>query len=80
MTHGHSPGFRVVRQRLNQEPEELEHTLEPMPCDGCPHVITCTRRQLACRAFAQYVRSGRFETRPTESLPNRRSYLRLFRY
>lgn len=79
MTHGRSPRFRVAQQNL-QEPDQLEHAPEPMPCDGCAHVVTCARRQLACRAFAQYVRTGRFKAQPTVSLPNRRSYLRLFRH
>ncbi len=79
MIRGRSPEFRVAPQNLQQEPEQLEHALEPRPCDGCAHVITCTRRQLACRAFAQYVRSGRFKAQPNVSSPNRRSYLRLFR-
>jgi hypothetical protein len=80
MIRGRSLGFRDAPQTLQQEPEHLEHALEPMPCDGCAHVITCTRRQLACRAFAQYVRSGRWKAQPSVSLPNRRSYLRLFRH
>jgi hypothetical protein len=73
------PEFRVAPQTLHQEPDQLEYTLEPMPCDGCAHMISCTRRQLACRAFTQYIRSGRWKTEPTSSLPNRRLYLRLFR-
>lgn len=80
MIRGRSPGSTVVPQNLQQESEQLEHALEPMPCDGCAHVIACTRRQLACRAFAQYVRSGRFKAQPSESPPNRRSYMRLFRH
>jgi len=80
MIRGRSQRFSVAPQNLLQEPEQLAHALEPIPCDGCAHAITCTRRQLACRAFAQYVRSGRFKAQPTESLPNRRSYLRLFRH
>lgn len=80
MIRGRSPGSRVAPENLQQEPEQLEHPLEPMPCDRCAHLITCTRRQLACRAFAQYVRSGRFKPQPAGSLPNRRSYLRLFRH
>lgn len=80
MIRGRLPEIRVAPENQQQEPEQLEHALEPMPCDGCAHVITCTRRQLACRAFAQYVRSGRFKAQPTASLPNRRSYLRLFRH
>ena len=80
MIRGRSPGFRVAPENLQQGPEKLEHALEAMPCDGCTHVMACTRRQFACRAFAQYVRSGRFKAQPTVSLPNRRSYLRLFRH
>lgn len=79
MSRGRPPEFRVAPQTLEQEPE-LVHALEPKPCDGCAHVITCTRRRLACRAFAQYVRSGRWKAQPTVSLPNRRSYMRLFRH
>lgn len=80
MIRGRSPGLSVAPQNLQQEPEQLEHALDLMPCDGCPHVITCRRRQLACRAFAQYVRSGRFKAQSSVNLPNRRSYLRLFRH
>jgi hypothetical protein len=80
MNRGRSSAFRVASQTLQHETDQLEHAPEPMPCDGCAHVITCTRRQLACRAFAQYVRSGRWKAQPTVSLPNRRSYMRLFRH
>ena len=74
------PELSVAPQTLQQEPDQLERAAESMPCDGCAHVLTCMRRQLACRAFAQYVRSGRWKAQPSVSLPNRRSYLRLFRH
>lgn len=80
MIRGRPPELSVAPQTLQQEPDQLEHAPEPMPCDGCAHVITCTRRQLACRAFAQYVRAGRWKAQPSVSLPDRRSYLRLFRH
>jgi hypothetical protein len=64
-------------------PEELDQLAfphDPAPCDGCSYAIACVKRQLACRAFAEYVRTGRSSVRGTLRLPTRRPYLRLFRH
>lgn len=63
-------------------PREFDPTAiapEPPPCAGCQYAITCRTRQLACKAFAQYTKSGRWKPRVTLRLPSRRPYLRLFR-
>jgi len=70
----------AVRPLPGQEPEQFEFVPEPMPCDDCPHVTACGIRQLACRAFAQYVKTGRWKTQAASRLPSRRPYLRLFRH
>jgi hypothetical protein len=49
-------------------PEELDQLAiphDPAPCDGCSYAIACVKRQLACRAFAEYVRTGRSSVRGT---------------
>lgn len=51
---------------------------EPVPCAGCPHATTCRSRQLACKTFAEYVKTGRWRPRVISRLPGRRPYLRLF--
>lgn len=49
------------------------------PCLGCRYAITCRTRQLACKAFAEYAKSGRWMAHLTSRLPSRRPCLRLFR-
>lgn len=49
------------------------------PCTGCPYAVTCRRYQLACKAFIQYIKSGRWKVMPGLRLPSRRPYRRLFR-
>lgn len=68
----------AVQPLPRQEPEQFEFTPEPVPCDDCRYATTCGRRQLACRAFAQYVKHGRWEAPSAFGLPSRRSYRRLF--
>lgn len=68
------------RPSPRQEFEQFDPAPEPVPCDGCPHAITCRSRQLACKPFAEYVKTGRWEPRGTLRLPSRRPYLRLFRH
>lgn len=75
--HRAKDGTRVSQP---QEFEQFEFAPEPAPCDGCPYAITCRTRQLACRAFVQYIRAGRWKGQPTPRLPSRRPYLRLFRH
>lgn len=59
---------------------DFEHShVAPPPCDSCECAITCRDRYLACRAFAQYIRTGRWEMLVTPRLPSRRPYQRLFR-
>ena len=49
------------------------------PCTGCRYAVTCRKHQLACRAFIQYIKSGRWKVLPALRLPSRRPYRRLFR-
>jgi hypothetical protein len=49
------------------------------PCTGCPYAVTCRTHQLACKAFLQYLKSGRWKVLPALRLPTRRPYQRLFR-
>jgi hypothetical protein len=65
---------------LRQELEQRDLAPELVPCDGCPHAITCRSRQLACKSFAEYVKTGRWKPRATPRLPSRRPYLKLFRH
>jgi hypothetical protein len=64
----------MVRSQVN--PGALEP--EP-PCTGCRYAVTCRKHQLACRAFIQYIKSGRWKVLPALRLPSRRPYVRLFR-
>lgn len=73
-----SPSTR--RPSPRQELEQLDLAPERLPCDGCPHAITCRSRQLACKSFADYVKTGRWKPRAAPGLPSRRPYLRLFRH
>ena len=56
-----------------------ESTPEPPPCLRCRFAITCRNRQLACKAFAEYTKTGRWMAHFMSRLPSRRPYLRLFR-
>ncbi len=68
------------RPSPRQEFEQFDPAPEPVPCDGCPHAITCHSRQLACKTFAEYVKTGRWKAQATSRLPSRRPYLRLFHH
>jgi hypothetical protein len=68
-------GRRGLR-RLQVDPGGLAP--EP-PCTGCPYAVTCRTHQLACNAFLQYLKSGRWKELPALRLPRRRPYRRLFR-
>jgi len=61
------------------ELDQLDSPHDP-PCDGCSYAIACVRRQLACKVFAEYVRTGRSSVRGTLRLSTRRPYLRLFHH
>lgn len=74
--HRVKDGTRVSQP---QEFEPFEFAPEPAPCDCCPYAITCRTRQLACRVFVQYIRTGRWKRQLTPRLPSRGPYLRLFR-
>lgn len=70
----------VVRNcRLSQK-QHFYPPPAPVPCDGCPHTVTCCSRQLACNAFAEYVKTGRWKAQPPSRLPSRRPFQRLFRH
>lgn len=50
---------------------------EKSPCDGCMHFSRCGSELMACRAFAFYVRTGRFnENTPRD--PSYTTYKRVF--
>lgn len=69
-----------TRASPRQKSEQWDFAPEPAPCDSCPYADTCRKRQLACRAFAEYIRTGRWKGLATPRLPTRRPYLRLFRH
>jgi hypothetical protein len=73
--------LRRVQDGMPASPaQDFEHSqVTPPPCDGCECAVTCRVRLLACRAFAQYIRTGRWKEPITRRLPSRRPYLRLFR-
>jgi hypothetical protein len=80
MTHNTMPRFDTGERSMHrEEPDATEVATEPVPCDDCPHVNLCRTRQLACRAFATYVRTGRWQILSSARLPQRRPYSRLFR-
>lgn len=68
----------VARTSPPQKSGRWDFVPEPAPCDGCPYADACRKRQLACRAFAEYIRTGRWKGLATPLLPSRRPYLRLF--
>lgn len=43
---------------------------EKSPCDGCQHFAKCGSELMACKSFAFYVRTGRFN----EDTPRNPSY------
>lgn len=59
-------------------PQEYSQVTPP-PCDCCACAVACRHRHLACRAFAQYIKTGRWKVLITRRLPSGRSYQRLFR-
>jgi hypothetical protein len=80
MKHGASLPTNVSLQSLPPlQFHPNDFTPEPPPCLGCRYAITCRTRQLACKAFAEYAKSGRWMAHLTSRLPSRRPYLRLFR-
>ena len=68
----------VVRNYRPPQIQQFDPPLEPVPCDGCPHAVTCCSRQLACNAFAEYVKTGRWKAQPSSRLPSRRPFQKLF--
>jgi len=68
--------LRVASPKAERE----EFTADPSPCDGCAYATTCRTRHLACRAFIQYISSGRWKRKAELHRPCRRKYLRLFHY
>lgn len=65
------------RRSSRQIAEPLNFAAEPAPCDDCPHAAMCRAHQLACKAFAAYVRTGCWKA-SQRRLPNPRAYRRLF--
>lgn len=74
--HRFAMGERPIHR---EEPEPAGVAAEPIPCDDCPHASQCRARQLACQAFAEYVRTGRWQLMSGARLPRRQPYQRLFR-
>ncbi len=70
----------IARLLSRQEFAQLDPAPEPMPCDGCAHAIMCSSRQLACKTFAQYVRTGQWNVQASPRRPSREPYKRLFRH
>jgi hypothetical protein len=76
------PHYATDETRAPSQPE-LEHyefSADPSPCDGCAYAITCRTRHLACRAFIQYLSTGRWKRKAESRLPCRRKYLRSFHH
>lgn len=70
----------ATRLSTRQEFEQFDPASKPVPCDGCPHAIPCRSRQLACKTFAEYVRTGQWEAQFPSRLPSREPYQRLFHH
>lgn len=73
------PRFDTGQRPMHRKEEAVEVAAEPIPCDDCPHANLCRIRQLACQAFAEYVRTGRWQLMSGARLPRRQPYQRLFR-
>jgi hypothetical protein len=55
---------RVPDGKRTSSPRKSEHweiAPEPPPCDGCAYAMSCRKRQLACRAFAVCITTGRWK-------------------
>ena len=48
-----------MHNKVNMEVSKFLH--EPCPCDKCDMAYKCDAEELACRAFAYFVRYGNFE-------------------
>lgn len=80
MTREAMRGLNDAAHLLSQQARaHVEFSPESIPCDDCLYATTCRHRQLACRSFAQYVKSGRWTAQSTLRLPSRRFYRRLYR-
>jgi len=66
-----------ARHSSRQNAESFNFAAEPAPCDDCSLAVMCRARQLACKAFAAYVRTGRWTARQRR-LPTPYAYQRLF--
>lgn len=69
-TERRSPGRTQVQATLLWSPAGR------CPCDRCPHAAICCDLQLACRAFAQFVRGVQWGS--TVRKPTHKRYLQLF--
>lgn len=65
------------RRSSRQNAEPFNFAAEHAPCDDCPNAAMCRARQLACKAFAAYVRTGCWKA-SQRRLPTPRAYRRLF--
>jgi hypothetical protein len=79
MTRDASRGISEVG-RPSRAPESPRpgFVIGPPPCDDCLHAKLCRTRQLACKAFSTYVKSGQWKRQDVGKLPNRGPYRRLF--
>ena len=64
-------------------PRELNSAIskflyEPCPCDKCAHSYRCDADEMACRAFAYFVRNGNFEEH-TVRMPSTQLFHKIFR-
>jgi len=51
--------------------------LEPCPCEKCEHKYKCDEDEMACRAFAYFVRFGSFEDY-TVRMPSKQLFIKIF--
>lgn len=72
------PSDRRNHDRAQARPalSALKSPVGLCPCDRCPHAAMCCDEQLACRAFAQFVRGVQW--RSTVRKPTHKRYVQLF--
>jgi hypothetical protein len=72
----HTAGARHARRELLSLLGASGPTSEPCPCDRCPQAAMCCDLQLACRAFARFVRGVRWKDAARK--PTHERYLKVF--
>lgn len=71
-----SGGAKHSCAEVHGVPHRADAAMQSCPCDHCPCAAMCCDLQLACRAFAQFVRG--IEWRGTVRQPTHKRYLQLF--